>query len=116
MKLDIQIIEEKNNPLLNRREVVFKVTHDAATPSRKNIVDRIAATMNSKEGLVIVDNLKTEFGKRETIGYAKIYETEERAKQVERPHITERNIFNQPKEAQEEAKTEAAAPETNKGA
>lgn len=103
MKLDIHIIEEKNNPLLNRREVVFKVDHESATPTRKSIVDRIAATMNSKEGLVIVDNLKTEFGKRETIGYAKIYETEERAKQVERPHITERNTFVAPEEAKKEA-------------
>lgn len=101
--MDIHIIEEKNNPLLNRREVVFKVDHESATPSRKSIVDRIAATMNSKEGLVIVDNLKTEFGKRETIGYAKIYETEERAKQVERPHITERNTFVAPEEAKKEA-------------
>ena len=101
--MDIHIIEEKNNPLLNRREVVFKVDHESATPSRKSIVDRIAATMNSKEGLVIIDNLKTEFGKRETIGYAKIYETEERAKQVERPHITERNTFVAPEEAKKEA-------------
>jgi small subunit ribosomal protein S24e len=59
--------------------------------------------MNSKEGLVVIDNLKTEFGKRETIGYAKIYETEERAKQVERPHITERNTFVAPEEAKKEA-------------
>jgi small subunit ribosomal protein S24e len=116
MKLDIQIIEEKNNPLLNRREVVFKVIHDAASPSRKSIVDRIAATMNSKEGLVIVDNLKTEFGKRETIGYAKIYETEERAKQVERPHIIERNTFSKPTQAKEEAKAEVPAPEAKKEA
>ena len=101
--MDIKIIEEKNNPMLNRREVVFKVTHESATPSRKSIVDRIAATMNSKEGLVIVDNLRTEFGKRETIGYAKIYETEERAKQVERPHIIERNTFVVPEEAKKEA-------------
>ena len=101
--MDIHIIEEKNNPLLNRREVVFKVDHESATPSRKSIVDRIAATMNSKEGLVVIDNLKTEFGKRETIGYAKIYETEERAKQVERPHITERNTFVAPEEAKKEA-------------
>ena len=101
--MDIQIIEDKNNPLLNRREVVFKVNHESATPSRKSIVDRIAATMNSKEGLVIVDNLRTEFGKRETIGYAKIYEAAERANQVERKHITERNTFAKPEEAKEKA-------------
>jgi small subunit ribosomal protein S24e len=97
--MEIQVIQEKNNPMLNRREVVFKVTHDDVTPSRFSIIDRLAATMNSKRGLVIIDSIKTEFGKRESIGYAKIYETEERARQVERPHIIERNV--EKKEAKE---------------
>ncbi len=101
--MDIQVIEEKSNPMLNRREVVFKVIHDEATPTRKSVVERLAATMNSKPGLVFVDSLKTEFGKRETIGYAKIYETAERAKQVERPHIVERNTFAKAEEAKPEA-------------
>jgi len=99
MKLDIQVINETNNPILNRREIVFKVIHDEATPSRKSVVDKLAATQNSKAGLVFVDGLRTEFGKRETIGYAKIYETAERAKQIERAHIIERNTFSKPEEA-----------------
>jgi small subunit ribosomal protein S24e len=103
MKLDIKVIVEKANPLLNRREVSFKVIHDESTPSRKSVVERLAATMNTKVGLVYVDSLKTEFGKRETIGYAKIYETPERAKQVERAHIVERNVFTKPEEAKPEA-------------
>jgi len=101
--LDIKVLSEKNNPVLNRREIDFKVIHDEATPSRKSIVERLAATQNSKVGLVFVDSLKTEFGKRETIGYAKIYETEERAKQIERAHIVERNTFTKPEEAAPEA-------------
>jgi small subunit ribosomal protein S24e len=98
--LEITIIEERNNPLLNRREVVFKVTEDGATPSRKSVVERIAATMNSKVGQVVVSEMKTVFGKRETLGYAKIYETEERAKQVENPHILKRNTFAAPEAKQ----------------
>ncbi len=101
--MDIKVLSEKNNPVLNRREIDFKVIHDEATPSRKSIVERLAATQNSKVGLVFVDGLKTEFGKRETIGYAKIYETEERAKQIERAHIIERNTFTKPEEAAPEA-------------
>ena len=100
--MDIQVMQQKANPLLGRREIVFKVTHDDATPSRKSIVDKIAATMNSKQGLVIIDSIDTEFGKRESVGYAKIYETEERVKQVERPHIIERNTFGE-KAKKEEA-------------
>ena len=101
--MDIQVVSEKSNPILKRREISFKVIHDEATPSRKSIVERLAATQNSKVGLVFVDGLKTEFGKRETIGYAKIYETEERAKQIERAHIIERNTFAKPEEATPEA-------------
>ncbi len=101
--MEIKVIVEKNNPMLNRREIVFKVIHDESTPSRKSIVERLAATMNSKAGLVYVDRLNTEFGKRETQGYAKIYETAERAAQVERAHIIERNTFTKPEEAKPEA-------------
>jgi len=101
--LDIQVIEAKNNAILNRRELVFKVIHDEATPTRKSVVERLAATQNTKIGLVYVDSLKTEFGKRETIGYAKIYETAERAKEIERAHIIERNTFTKPNEAKKEA-------------
>ena len=101
--MDIQVIEAKNNTILNRRELVFKVIHDESTPTRKSVVERLAATQNSKVGLVYVDSLKTEFGKRETIGYAKIYETAERAKEIERAHIIERNTFNKPQESKTEA-------------
>ncbi len=101
--MDIQIIKSKDNPLLKRREIEFKVIFDESTPSRKSVVERLAATENSKVGLVYVDSLKTEFGKRESLGYAKIYETAERAKEIERPHIIERNTFSKPEEAKPEA-------------
>jgi small subunit ribosomal protein S24e len=107
--LEIQVIGEKNNPLLNRREIIFRVTYDDATPSRKSIVDRLAATLNSKQGLVIVDNIKTEFGKRESIGYAKLYDSVERVNELERTHIIKRNIFenvkNEGEGAGEDGKT-----------
>jgi small subunit ribosomal protein S24e len=34
----------------------------------------------------------TEFGKRETVGYAKVYESEDRLKEIEREHIIKRNF------------------------
>ena len=99
--MDIKVIEERENPILKRREVTFKVEHDGPTPSRMSIIDKIAATMDSKPGLVIVDSMKSEFGKRETIGYAKIYETEERAKEVERLYVIKRNALATPEPTEE---------------
>jgi len=94
--MDIKVIEDRNNPMLERREVIFKIEHDGPTPSRKSVVDNIVATMNSKQGLVVVDRMKTEFGKRETVGYVKIYESEEKVIEVERPHVIERNAIAAP--------------------
>jgi small subunit ribosomal protein S24e len=103
MKLEIQVIEERNNPMLNRREIIFRVIYNDATPSRNSIVDKLAATLNSKQGLVIVDSIKTEFGKRESIGYAKLYDSVERVNEIERSHIIKRNIFENAKNEGEEA-------------
>jgi small subunit ribosomal protein S24e len=89
--MDIQVIKDKENPLLKRREVIFKISHDGPTPPRGSVIDRLAATMNSMPRLVVIDRMNTEFGKQETIGYAKIYEDEDRAREVERVHILERN-------------------------
>lgn len=45
--------------------------------------------------------MRSQFGKRETRGYAKIYETAERLKKVETEHIIQRN---EKKAAKEEEK------------
>jgi small subunit ribosomal protein S24e len=89
--MEIKVLEEKNNPLLQRREIKFSVSHNQGTPSRTEIKNKIAAYLNSKSELVIIERMRSQFGKRETRGYAKIYETVERMKSVEAEHIVLRN-------------------------
>ena len=106
IEMDIKVLEEKKNPLLQRREVKFSVSHNLGTPSRDEIKAKIAAYLNSKPELVIIERMRSQFGKRETQGYAKIYETVERMKSVETEHIVQRNAKKEPKKA------EGAAEET----
>lgn len=89
--MEVKVLEEKKNPLLQRREVQFSVSHNLGTPSRTEIKEKIAAYLNSKPELVIIERMRSQFGKRETRGYAKIYETAERLKSVETEHIIQRN-------------------------
>ncbi len=108
--MDIKVLEEKKNPLLQRREVKFSVSHNLGTPSRDDIKAKIAAYLNSKPELVIIERMRSQFGKRETQGYAKIYETAERLKSVETEHIIQRNTKKEPKKAEGEAEAPAAEP------
>jgi len=107
--MDIKVLEEKNNPLLQRREVKFSVSHNLGTPSRDEIKGKIAAYLNSKPELVIIERMRSQFGKRETHGYAKIYETAERLKSVETEHIIQRNTKKEAKKAEGDEGKPAAA-------
>lgn len=89
--MDIEIISKKENPLLNRTELTFNISADGATPSRTDIKNKLVAMLDSSQELLIIDNIETKYGTVDCTGYAKIYETLERAKQVEFEHIIARN-------------------------
>jgi small subunit ribosomal protein S24e len=91
ISMEVKVLEEKKNPLLQRREVQFSISHNLGTPSRQEIKEKLSAYLNSKPELVIIERMKSEFGKRETKGYAKIYDTVDRLKDVETEHIIQRN-------------------------
>ncbi len=102
--MEIDIIEEQENPMLHRTDVRFEVTHEEATPSRLSVRDSLAATLNKDAEEVVVHELDTKFGMRTTVGYAKVYETPEDALDVEQDHMLERNkIVADGDEAAEEA-------------
>ena len=90
--MEIEITEKKDHPLLSRLEISFLIKHpEESTPKRSEVREGLAGTLNVKKGCVVIDNMKTVFGKSETIGFAKVYSTEEQARSIEREHILVRN-------------------------
>jgi len=89
--MDVEIIEEDENPMLHRTDVRFQLTHEEATPSRLSVRDSLAATLNKDADEVVVHELDTKYGMRKTIGYAKVYDSAEDAMDVEQEHMLDRN-------------------------
>ena len=89
--MDIDIIDEEENPMLHRTDVRFGITHDDATPSRLSVRDSLAAALNKDSDEVVVHELDTKFGMRKTVGYAKVYDSPEFARDVEQEYMLERN-------------------------
>ena len=90
--MDVEIIEKRQNPLLNRQEIRFKILHPKEpTPNRDSARDKLASMSNVKKDQVIVDTLETTFGKSETVGYAKIYPSKDEAMKNERKYELVRN-------------------------
>ncbi|MDW7732653.1 MAG: 30S ribosomal protein S24e [Methanolobus sp.] len=104
--MDIKIIKEKNNALLNRRELNLDIGFDGATPSRDQVRGRIAAMLNVPLELVIIQKMDNEFGKQAVNAYVKIYENTERMKQIEADYVLKRNVLPEPEVEAEEAAAE----------
>ncbi len=97
--MELQIIKDKANPQLKRREISLKIVNKG-TPSRIEVKNKLAALANSKPELIVIEQLNTVFGKQEVVGSASIYESEERLKQISHRHLAARGM---PKQAEEKA-------------
>jgi small subunit ribosomal protein S24e len=99
--MDIDIIEEDENPMLHRTDVRFEVTHEEASPERLSVRDSLAAMLNKDADEVVVHELDTKFGMRKTVGYAKVYDDADFARDVEQEYMLDRNKITADGEADE---------------
>lgn len=103
--MELEIVDKRDNPLLSRVEVRFKVLHDAAsTPSRKEVREAVAKAVNAQKERVVVDILTAAFGKGETEGYAKVYKNKQEAMRVESESMKRRHGLTEPKKQEGEKK------------
>jgi len=101
--MEIDIISEDENPMLHRSDVRFEIVHEDATPSRLSVRDSLAAKLNKNSDEVVVHELDTKFGMRKTVGYAKVYDSPDFARDIEQDYMLDRNKI----EAEEGGEAEA---------
>ncbi len=97
--MEIEVTKENTNQLLRRKEVFFRLKHEeeegekkGASPSRAQARDVLIKKLRCSPNLLVINRMRTKFGKRETVGYAKVYESEDRLREIEREHIIKRNF------------------------
>ena len=118
--MELEILEKRENPLLNRTEVKFRIKHEGEkTPERELVKNDLAEELKVSKDLIIVDYIRPHFGIAVSSGYAKIYKSVEDGKKVEPDYVLKRNNFGiktkeEKKEKEEEVK-EAEAEKTAEG-
>ncbi len=90
--MEIEILSRRENKLLSRLELRFQIRYEeGTTPSRPEIREGLTKELKLKKQVLVIDSVQSQFGKREARGYAKIYESVEEARRLERPHVLARN-------------------------
>ncbi len=94
--MEIEILRERENRTLSRREIEFRVDHSGnTTPSRADVRAKISAMFNADVESVIIKEMHTCFGAGITGGEARIYSSPEQARRVELDYVIRRH---EPKE------------------
>jgi small subunit ribosomal protein S24e len=80
LSLEVVILEERNNALLNRREIKSLLKNSAGKIKRVDAADIIAKQLNVDRNLTIPINMKCETGKSDIHATLYIYNNEEDVK------------------------------------
>lgn len=88
--MEIKIVEERDNPLLKRKEIKFDVSFTGPTPSRKQIKEALCSKLGVDASLVVIDVVEQGYGCSQARGYAKVYKSKE-AMGVEERYKLERD-------------------------
>ena|SRR3989304_2819992 len=92
--MDIEIVAEKDNPLLSRKEYTGIVKHLAGpTPKRLEIRDKAAAMVNADSARTVVIKLESEFGLGRSKMSFRVYTTPEEMMRIEMKYMLKRNGF-----------------------
>ncbi len=105
--MDIEIIEDKENVLLGRREVKFLVKFMGPTPDRNKVREALRLKLGVDPKLIVVENIHQPYGEQRVEGMARIYKNEE-GRKLEHEHILAREAGTKGKKKEE---PKPAAPE-----
>lgn len=93
---DFKLIEEKVNPLFNRKEIVFEVSSEV-TPSRKEVGDLIVKEFSTNLDNMKIKKILGKFGSKNFKVNVFIYNSEEEKNQIEPKRKKDELLKEEPK-------------------
>jgi len=73
--MEIKILQEKNNPLLKRKEVLLEIDHSGrATPSREELTNELIKMFNKEKEKIVIDYILSSRGYPRAKAKVKIYD------------------------------------------
>ena len=114
--MELEIIEQNDNPLLSRQEIKVVIKHsEDSTPRRNQVIKNISEQLKTNRELVIIDHLKNAYGKTETHGYAKVYSDRDSLTKIETKPSLDRHKDIDSHSSEKETKEASSEEEPSEG-
>jgi len=89
--VNIEVIQDRKNPLLNRRELDLLIAYESSTPKREDVRNALSEKYGVEAERIIVEKMESLFGTNKARAHVHIYDTVDDAKKYERKHILRRH-------------------------
>lgn len=106
--MDLKIVSQKENPFLERKEIVFEASSDNGTPSRTEVKNKLVALTNSAPDKVLVQAVTNRFGSKTFTGHAFVYKSNEKLRLTHRFYSLKRDKLASEEEIKKHADAKAA--------
>ena len=111
LEYQISIVEDKVNPLMERREVRIEVA-SKSTPRRDLLRKAVASSLKVPLEKVYVRSSLSSYGTNISICKVHVYDDEERGKQIEQKYVQMRNLSREARKEAMSAQAGAKAAES----
>ncbi|MBI2565084.1 hypothetical protein HYV79_03810 [Candidatus Woesearchaeota archaeon] len=101
--VEFKIISQQNNKVIGRKEIIAELPFQGPTPSLKDVQNWLAKDQKVDSKQVIVHHVYTKFGVTKAVVHARIYDSSDTAKFLEKIEEVK------PKEVKTEAPKEETA-------
>ena len=112
--MDIEVIEDKDNVLLGRREVKLAMRFMGATPDRNAVREAIRSKLGVDPRLVVVGRILQPFGSQKAVVEARVYK-DEAGRRMEHEHTLKREAGEKGGKKEKAGKPKEEAKEAPEG-
>ena len=79
----MKIIQEKDMPLLHRKDYVLELEHEGSTPNKEQVKQKIADLLKHGHDVIVLNHIYEKFGEHKVEIHASVYHDVEKLKHVE---------------------------------
>lgn len=81
--MKLELINQKEDKLLSRKEILFKLYFDKSTPNKEETKKLISETLKCDLDVLVLEKVKQRFGERSADVFAYLYKDKESLKKIE---------------------------------
>jgi len=99
--MKLEIIKEKEDKLLNRKELFLNIKFEKSTPSKESIKKQLCENLKLDPELLKLDEINQGFGERKAVVLAYLYKSKDQMNKIEKKNKKLKQESKKPEEKKE---------------